>query len=463
MKPVSPRPGRSPVVPLWLILTSVVVAVAGACPDTGSWNDGSRLATVEAIADHHTLAITDSIFAEGTKDKLFIKGHFYSDKPPVISLLMAGMYTVCRWFGLPTAAERPDLFCRAMTVGTSGLAYVVAVWCIYSLGRLAGLSPRMRLICTASFGLSTVALPYTRHVNSHILLLGVVAALLPQLIQLRDDVAAGRSSCRRLVLLGTLAGLAYNCDLGAGAVLLPCLFLLIAYRCRRPAPTGLFVLAAAPWLAAHHILNYSIGGVLKPMNTVSEYFTWPGSPFDPSNLTGFWRHSPVNFAVYALELLFGEDGFIGHNLPLFLALPALVGLLRRRSSDRPEAAFAAAWCGGTWLLYAMFSNNYGGNCCSIRWFVPFLAPSYYLIALHLRRFPSAHRDFCVLSLWGSVLTAIMWWHGPWMIQTVPGFWYIQAATLISWGACRYWSRREETQPALTGEPVSPAVAAREEI
>jgi len=35
------------------------------------------------------------------------------------------------------------------------------------------------------------------------------------------------------------------------------------------------------------------------------------------------------------------------------------------------------WCLGVWLLYAALSNNYGGLCCSIRWFVPLLAPAVY--------------------------------------------------------------------------------------
>ena len=43
---------------------------------------------------------------------------------------------------------------------------------------------------------------------------------------------AGRRSFR-LLLLGTLAGLGYNLDLGIGPVLLACGLLLVVYRCRR--------------------------------------------------------------------------------------------------------------------------------------------------------------------------------------------------------------------------------------
>src|SRR5206468_2570945 len=104
--------------PLWavaVVALATAVALLSARPYAGSWNDGSRLASVEALVDYHTWAIDESIFvrvppraegaaaspypalepdllAEGTKDKLWIGGHFYSDKSPVPALLMAAIY-----------------------------------------------------------------------------------------------------------------------------------------------------------------------------------------------------------------------------------------------------------------------------------------------------------------------------------------------------------------------------------
>src|SRR5262249_12078584 len=146
---------------------------------------------------------------------------------------------------------------------------------------------------------------------------------------------------RRLLLVGTLAGLAYNLDLGLGPPLLACLFLLVAWRCRRPAPVGLFVLSAGVWVLAHPALNYALCGVVKPMTAVAEYADWPGSPFSQENLTGFWRYNLPRLAVYALGMLFGKQGFVGHSLPLLLALPALGLLLWRRGPEWPEVAFGA--------------------------------------------------------------------------------------------------------------------------
>src|SRR5262245_47999763 len=130
-----------------IVFAAAIVALVSARPYAGGWNDGSRFASIEMLGERGTFAIDDSIFVKppptesgrplpyapeplllnllGTQDKLFIDGKFYSDKPPVVSVLMAGVYRVWLAAGGPTAAERPDLFCWWVTLLTSGLGYVV--------------------------------------------------------------------------------------------------------------------------------------------------------------------------------------------------------------------------------------------------------------------------------------------------------------------------------------------------
>jgi hypothetical protein len=472
----------SPLLPWLLGLCGLALAAAGALPYAGGWNDGSRLAAVESLADRHTLAIDDSVFcrppagliadghppyppdnapllADGTFDKLLIGGHFYSDKPAVITGLMSAFYGACQWLGLPPAARRPDLFCLALTLGTAGLSYALAVLALYQVGGEVGLRGRLRLAWVASFALATCALAYTRHVNNHIMQLGLMALLCWQLIGLARDSAARRASWLRLIGLGTLAGLGFNLDFGSGPLLLAALLGLVAYRCRRPAAVLAFLLAAAPWVAAGIGINRVVGGVWKPMNMVPEYSAWPGCPFNPSNMTGFARHGAFQLPVYALALLFGKKGFLVHNLPLLLALPALLPVLRRPSLHRPELLVTLGWCVATWLLYSVLSNNYGGASCSIRWFVPFLAPGYFLLAVHLRQCPQHAADFVVLSLWGGLLAALMWGQGPWAQHMVPLLWPVVGLALLSWGVC-WWRRRTADRPQqVAEEPAQPAVAA----
>jgi hypothetical protein len=58
----------------------------------GSWNDASRLATAEALVHHGTWAIDETALGEHTQDRVYLNGHFYSSKFPVLSLLILGIY-----------------------------------------------------------------------------------------------------------------------------------------------------------------------------------------------------------------------------------------------------------------------------------------------------------------------------------------------------------------------------------
>jgi hypothetical protein len=451
-------PGQdNPWVGAVVLACAVCLAAVTARDHAGAWNDGSRLATVECLVDHGTLAIDNSIFVQvpegpeaaspyppddillrqrGTCDKLLIDGRFYSDKSPVPALLLAGIYRTWQWSTGLTARERPDLFCLVLTWASSGLAYVVAVWCVYRVGRPLGLDLSLRLLLTGSFALATVALPYAAYVNNHILLLGVCAALMLGVARLGEARQQGQTPWGWLIGLGSLGGLGYAIDLGAGPVILACTGLLVAGRCRRVAPVALFTVAALPWLVLHHAVNYAVGGTLEPANAVAEYFNWAGSPFTAQNLTGGWKHpGPVRFLLYSADLLVGKRGFLGHNLALFL-LPVLGMLERRRTAGWPEVLHAAFCCCGVWLIYAVNSNNSSGQCLSVRWFVPLLAPGYYLLAVCLRDYPCWRTDLLILSGWGAVMAGLGWWYGPWIKHMLPLYWPLQAAALLSWGGYR---------------------------
>jgi hypothetical protein len=101
------------------------------------------------------------------------------------------------------------------------------------------------------------------------------------------------------------------------------------------------------------------------------------------------------------------------------------------------------------MAYAAASSNYSGLCCSIRWFVPLLAPGYYVLGLFLREFPRYLRDFLVLSGCGAVCAGLMWWEGPWMKHAVPFFWAIQAAALLGCLVCWGWRQVHAEVPAPT--------------
>jgi hypothetical protein len=435
---------------LAIIGTCAVLSAVSARDYAGGYNDGSRLASVESLVDYHTWKIDQSIFVEyaggdrpevwgpkgpspqGALDKLFIGGHYYSDKPPVTAVLMAVDYQILQWLTGLVARDRPNAFCYWMTLTTSGVAYVISVWCVFRVGLLLGLPTRSALLLTASFGLATLAPAYSRQVNASIVLLAISAMLL--LVQILGS--SGRPlSWKMAMAIGGLAGFGYSTDLGSGLILLFCTFLWVFYQSGYRIMTVVwFGIGALPWLVGHHALNYMIGGTFGPMSAVPEYFQWPNSPFSEKNLTGVGsgHESLAAFASYAGRFLFGNKGFFYHNLELFLAVPAFFGLLRSPKEARPLLLAYGAWAVGTWLLYGAKSKDYSGYAVSIRWLLPSLVAGYLILAVQLRESPGSLRDFLVLSLFALPVSVYDWWIGPWTDSHIPRFHAWIALALAGW-------------------------------
>ncbi len=430
------------------------VAAAAARPYAGGWNDGSRLATVESLVDYRTLAIDESIFVRppiqetdkpgpyassdllstifGTGDKLFIDGHYYSDKSPVPALGLGAAYFAIQQVAGIRARDRVDRFCRVLTILSSGLAYALSVTAMFVLFLELGLQFGLALAVTASFGLSTVALTYAEHVNNHSLFLGVASLLLLALFRWSRQLETGDSGIIRLAWIGCLIGAGYAIDLGVGPALIAAAGAFVFYKTRELPSLAACAGGMAPWLILHHAVNFHVGGTLGPANANAAYFQWPGCSFNAQNMTGGWHHASLgDFFLYSLSLLFGKRGFIGHNLPLFLAFPASWWLLRQRGRDLALVSFSVAWCALTWLMYAVNSTNSSGQCCSIRWFLPLLAPGFFVMGLALRDRKDWRPPFFVLSCWGALLATQMIEPGPWMQHMVPYFWQIQGAALVS--------------------------------
>lgn len=447
-----------------------VFAAGGARPYASSWNDGSRLASVESLVERGTFRIDDSIFLRpelsrnalpyspgnfanltGTLDKLLIDGYWYSDKPPLVSVPLAVAYRGLMLLGAPAPSARPDVFAWVVCVLLSGTGYAVAVGCLWTLGRRAGLSPLWRLGWLAAFALATVLPAYTRSANSHIAQLGAVAAACVFLCRISDRYTEGRPAWGSLVAAGLLAGFAYNLDFGVGPPFVLAVLAVVAVRTRRFAPVAVSGLASLFLILPGHAINYAIGGdFVKPLNMHPEYLAWPGSPFGMT-MTGVVRPRPVAQVLYTLDLLFGKKGFLTHNPPLLLAVAAGVLLLRRAGRDRLELLALGAWCVCGWLMYGVLSKNHGGACVSVRWFVPFLVPGFWLLAKLISERPAFRSDFAALALWGVPLAASAWVVGPWWERNVPLYWWVFGGSLVTWAAVRAFAPRAKAEtlaPAL---------------
>jgi hypothetical protein len=447
-----------------VLIGAAVVAILSAEPFAGSWNDGGRLATVESLVDRGTLAIDDSIFVnvppgsspyavdnpflrDGTRDKLFIDGHYYSHHSPVPAFFMAGAYRIWRWAGGPSAVERFDRYCWFINLISSGLAFVIAVGCLFAIGGRIGLPLGQRLLFTVFFGLGTVALPYAQHVNNHVLFLAAAAWLFLLLLKANRD----GWTTRQMLGIGTAVGIAYTIDLGAGPMLVVVVAGLFIVERLSPRQIACAGLAAFPWFLFYHAVNWSIGGTFGPASRVPEYLCWPGSPFNAYSMTGSWQQPTLyNAMLYALDMLFLKKGFLGHNLLIFLPLFALPWLVRSRYPERRIVVAGLVWSVSVWLLYSATSTNQSGACCSVRWFVPLLVPAFVALAVVLRERPELRTDACILGAGGVLVGLCMARVGTWQMRAVPGYWTLYPSTIFVWGSYRYWRWK---RPPVANAPV----------
>lgn len=151
---------------LWVLLTHSHV---------NSWKDISHLATVEALVHHGTWAIDDTAMGRHTGDRIFLNGHFYSDRPPTLSLLASGVYAVlhrgfhlsldpwgcdpdtssCYCFAL-LCPQPPDWAYYLLTLTLVGLPSALMLALFYRSTALHSLPNPLALLLTGILGLGWI-------------------------------------------------------------------------------------------------------------------------------------------------------------------------------------------------------------------------------------------------------------------------------------------------------------------
>jgi hypothetical protein len=303
-----------------------------------------------------------------------------------------------------------------------------------------GLPEDNAFLVTVSFGLATLAPVYSRQISSQMLALGVVATIF-LLITSRQ---------RRPVLLGFLVGMTYAIDMGFGPVLIIAALLYCGLKWRDVKSPLLCVLGMLPFALLHHWFNYRIGGTIAPAGTNAQYFNYPGSAFSAENITGvLLRGSVWDLIEWSLSLLVGPRGFLLYNLPLLLLPFGAMAAWRKFPERRPELLFAALLCAGTWTLYSIAANTTGLSA-SIRWFVPLLAPAFFGLAAMLAAQPGLRGSFMVLTEFGALLTAVLFWTGPWRNPDPVAFVGLLTLGLVAFA----WSLWQRRPTAVVNAPAS---------
>jgi glycosyltransferase 2 family protein len=354
-------------------------------------NDASRFWGVESLARHGTIHLHESspalniVERDGNRayalgDMAQWKGRFYSSKPPVLTIALAGLAVLLGWLGAPFppgSASGPHIYLLTL-LSVGGLT----VLAFAAFRRRAGrsLPPRTAdLVTLAALG-GTLFLAYSVTMNHHTIGAGLI---LLAFLLLGMDEPAERVTNLRLVLAGFCMALTTVIDCGPGFIFSLTFGGYILWRRRSVRPLLFYALGGLAPLLLHSIVQYRTFGTILPVQFIDGTNDYPLS---------YWRHRAgadafsIPRSRYWLLTLFSMRGLLLLSPILLVGLAALARDLtgwRRGESARTAAAISIA--GGVLFLVAYYSfvasTNFGGSCYGFRWYIGF-AP---LLALYTLR------------------------------------------------------------------------------
>jgi len=385
------------------------------------------------LVEHGTLAIDETPAVRWTVDKIFVRGHFYSDKPPTMSLLAAAIYYPLYHAGFrlkpPESGDefgsrKPE---RNLSYGliTFVLMAGSTLCCLaafYGALGFVGLPARRRVWMTAGLAFATLFLPWTTTLNNHAF--SGSWTFIAFYFLLRAKSAPEKVAVPVLVA-GAAAGLAAASDPA-------CLLFVVGF--------GAYILGSAKlrrvtvWYAAAALLimlpgilvNYSITGDLRPPNTHVEYFDYPGSYWLHGHeaLSGVTRND-LGFALkYGFLCLFGPNGFLLYNPLLAIAIYYAVRLVTSRQPFWIEALLVLVLVTMFTGYFFLYSSNYGGYSYSIRWFVTLIPLVWFFAFPFFAEWtPAKSRIYTGLFVLSSIVAFTGLWNPwPWTLGTnTPAF------------------------------------------
>jgi hypothetical protein len=403
---------------LWALLTHSHV---------NSWKDISHLAPAEALVERGTWAIEGTRLGDRTGDRVFLNEHFYSDKPPVLSLMAAGVYAVlhrglrvsldprgcdpgaspCYCFAVMCPGE-PDWSYYLLTFTLVGLPSALMLALFYWSITLRAVSTPLALLLTTVLGLGTPVFPYSLVFANHV---PAAACLMVGLYALIRARVRGPASGRWLLIAGFATALAATLDLATGPFLV---FFLGAAAHRHRRSAWWFLVGCVPPLGLLIALDWwSIGSPL-PANLHAGGYAYPGSVF-PASVAG--NRSAANVLDYSFRMLLGDHGVLAFSPVLLWALFALWTVLRRRDHALWSEAMATGLACLTMTCYfILFTDNFGGVAYGQRWFTAMM-PGLFFFAAQPSLYRSTARRLVFAGL--AIVSIFSAWQGaldPWTSQ-----------------------------------------------
>jgi len=391
-------------------LLIIVFILCTTQPLIRSWNEASRMATVQSIVKKQSFVINESVFID-TGDKVFIDGKFYSDKPAIPSIMGAIVYMPLSFLGLELRYGLNTVY-YLIVLFTVKIFWLLGLISFYLVLKEINLAERKRLWLTFALGGASLYLTWSSTFNNHSLAASFLIIGFHFLMKAKVPASARGN----IVFAGLFLSLAGAVDMPVSVFFAGFLIYVLTDSALRLKSHLFLFPALIPYLTTM-LINYHISGSIIPVQLEKSYFLYPGSPWAEAesirNLSGITVNRGMFALYYGFTVLFGLKGFFLYNPLLFIAMPFLFREIRSKKKLRKEAIVIAISSIIIVLYYTLFSNNYGGWSYSIRWFVPLLPLLFIFIYPFLENISNMRRKIFAVLVVVSAAIAIVGLINPW--------------------------------------------------
>ena len=414
---------------VWAMLTKV---------HTHSWQEESRMATVQALVEQGTFAIDHTEFNR-TGDKVFVNGHFYSDKTPLLSVAAAGVYSIlhnvfgltldpaicvpdedpgaCRAFGPEGARLTAFYWLTLIFVGGSSALLITLSWAAMIELGVGGVAATG--LATA-LGLASPIAPYSIVFAGHV----PAAVCLFAGFRLLIAGTTGILTRRRAFWAGVLISLSANIDLTLAVFIATFGVWLLLTRRSGVMPFAFGVVVPFALSAA---INYWAAGTIVPLYFDPKAYDFLGTVLNKTvgGTQGFYT---LDFGLrYTFDMLVGQRGVFSFTPVLAFALAGAWRAMRDPRSDLRTLTLAMLL---GWLAFALYlilrTDNFGGKAWGTRWFVPLVPMLWYFVPMCFGL--SSPADRARPAAW----CASPWWRVAFVGAVALSFWMATLGLHDTW-------------------------------
>lgn len=373
-----------------------------------SHDELARLATVQALVEHGTLAIEDTAFSE-TKAKVRRGEHLYADQPPTMAVLLAGSYWALHRTGHTFATDGSWVMYLLTVLGTT-LPVAGAAGLVYRMGRLFELHRPWRAGLALAVVLGSGLLSYATVLNAHAPAAALVLASAACLVHVTITTDRAHGSVW-LIGSGLCAGFAAAFEPAAVAFVLLLAAVVLTLRWTPVQRVGgllVYLLGAAVPLVLHvSLVQRTTGNVWQGSGLGREQVV-AVKPEDERQRVGVVgvsvalpaygdeeeREAPPSLWVSLwggtrrlLEAFFGIHGVFSHFPVVVLGVVGVSMVMHRHWPATTKVLASATLAGGLLIvvLYAFRAVDWSQAMFGTRWFVVFLPLTVFWSGAWLRR------------------------------------------------------------------------------